>query len=78
MNSALTSRDFGGGIVCWSVRMGGMVASGTASEGSRPTSWTVTLGRSVARHDSGSVRRSYPLRGAAMSRALRAIEAGRV
>jgi hypothetical protein len=81
MNSAMvTTRVMHGGIVNYNVRWYGLCANGTAELGSRPTRWTVSLGRSryYRGATAGDVRTMFRLRGRAFAAVLKAVETGRI
>jgi hypothetical protein len=81
MTHDIVTRDFGFGLTLWTVRVGNVVASGTAPATSRPTAWTVTNVRrswALGRVSPADVRGSTLLNARALAKAMHAVETGRV
>lgn len=80
MLHSVTSRPFDFGLTVYEVRVGNVVAVGTAPQGGRPATWTVSNVRRTwsVQHDATSLRGTTILNARALSKALQAVESGRV
>jgi hypothetical protein len=62
----------------WTVKAGIVTVHGSADGHAVPKSWTVTVGSRTYRRQSAGEVRGLTLRGKAIAKVLRAIEAGRI